>query len=626
MEPSFAGCFPRRPTFLTGVAVFGVAAFLPLRVLFALGVATTGDTTASFTGLATFFGEAAFLPPFLTGVAAFGVAAFLPLRVVFALGVATTGDTTASFTGLATFFGEAAFLPPFLTSVAAFGVAAFFPLRVAFSFGVSIGVGMDSFTGLSTLAFFAGETALTGVLAPRFPRGTFLVGDAGFGVAVFLPLRATDDGTDSFTGLSTFAFLAGEDAFTGDLPRLPRVALGVAVFAGLETFGWPLVALPLPFAGVAAFGVDALGLPLVDRPVVVLVGVKDFSTTGAATGDSGLGVSTFGFPRVDRPFAFGVTVFLTGDAFLGFPLVERDAAAFGEDSTSAGGDATATGDVVFFPNPLRPFGVTGLAGDDTTFLPLVAFPLTGVALAGTGVATFGVLTFFPLAIFLMDFTGEGDFAFGPGEGDAFLFAAFFVLGVFAFGVETFGLAISCCIPSISGDWGCLGVFINSLTPVNFGDFVAFGVFSSFRTPRTSGDFAAFGVFISFRTPRTSGDFAAFGVFIRLRTPRTSGDLEDFGLFMSSRTPKIFGDAAAFGVFKSFLIPLTFGDFGAFGVFNSSRKPDNLGVLGDFARFGDANILFTPVKPSDFLDLRCPEADSGDTSISPGPSGVGGRSE
>ena len=374
-EATFVGCFPLRPTFLTGVVVFGVAAFLPLRVVFAFGVATTGDSAASFTGLSIFFGEAAFLPPFLTGVAVFGVATFLPLRVVFAFGVATTGDGAASLTGLFCFFGEAAFLPPFLTGVAAFGVAAFFPLRVAFGFGDATGVGADSFTGLSTFAFLAGETALTGVLAPRFPRVTFFTGVAGFGVAAFLPLRTrvTGDWADSFTGLSTFAFLGGEAAFAGDFPRLPRVAFGVAVFAGVATFGCPLVALPLPFAGVAAFGVAAFGFPLVDRPFVVLTGVADFFTTGAATGDSGLGVSTFGFPRVDRPFAFGVAAFLTGDAFLGFPL-ERDATAFGGDSTSAGGDATFTGEAVFFPCPLRPFGVAGLAGDDTTFLPLVALP------------------------------------------------------------------------------------------------------------------------------------------------------------------------------------------------------------------------------------------------------------
>ena len=114
--------------------------------------------------------------------------------------------------------------------------------------------------------------------------------------------------------------------------------------------------------------------------------------------------------------------------FLGLSLVERDAAAFGGDSTLVGRDATFTGDVVFFPCPLRPFGVAGLTGDDTTFLPLVALPLAGVALADTGVATFGVPTFFPLWVFSLmdDFKSDGDFAFGAGEGDAFLFAAFFV--------------------------------------------------------------------------------------------------------------------------------------------------------------------------------------------------------
>ena len=125
---------------------------------------------------------------------------------------------------------------------------------------------------------------------------------------------------------------------------------------------------------------------------------------------------------------------------------------------------------------------------------------------------------------MANFKGESDFAFRIGESDALLFAAFFVLGVFAFCVETFGLARSFCIPSISGDLSSLDIFINSLTPVNFGDLVPFGIFMS------------------------------------LCTPWTSGDLIDFGLFMSSHHPETFGDATAFGVYKRFCIPLTFGDF------------------------------------------------------------------
>ena len=107
---------------------------------------------------------------------------------------------------------------------------------------------------------------------------TFLAGVAGFVLqsSYLFGEGSLGTGRDSFTGLSTFAFLGGEAAFAGDFPRLPRVAFGVAVFAGVATFGCPLVALPLPFAGVATFGVTALGFPLVDRPFVVLAGVTDF--------------------------------------------------------------------------------------------------------------------------------------------------------------------------------------------------------------------------------------------------------------------------------------------------------------------------------------------------------------
>ena len=67
---------------------------------FSLGVAGASDTADSLTGISTFFGDGfapcrpvffagdCFFVTFFTGVAAFGVAIFLPLRVVFPVGVA----------------------------------------------------------------------------------------------------------------------------------------------------------------------------------------------------------------------------------------------------------------------------------------------------------------------------------------------------------------------------------------------------------------------------------------------------------------------------------------------------------------------------------------------------------
>ena len=293
-------------------------------------------------------------------------------------------------TGLSTFFGDG-FVPfrlVFFAGVAALGVTAFLPLRVDLALGVA-GTGEEA-SIFSELAVFAGEATLAGDLAPRFPRVAFLAGVTAFGVAIFLPLRVvfafsvTVSGDDSgcFTGLSTLAFFAGETFFIGDLPRFTRAAFGVASLAGVGALGWPLV--DLPFTGLAALAGDALGvatfgLPRVDLPFVFL-GVAAFTIAGAGVrsdSDSfALGVATSGLPRVDRLFAFGVFTFLTGDAALAFPLVDLEGLGVvgSGDKTFSGELVTLTGDAAFFPRAERPLGVEGFTGDDTTFFPLVALP------------------------------------------------------------------------------------------------------------------------------------------------------------------------------------------------------------------------------------------------------------
>ena len=127
-----------------------------------------------------FFADDCFFVTFCTGVAAFAIAIFLPLRVVFPLGVAGAGDDTDSLTGLSTFFGDgfAPFRLVFFAGVAALGVAAFLPLRVDLPLGVAGTNGEASV--FSGLAVFDGVATLAGDLAPRFPRVAPLGRDDGF--------------------------------------------------------------------------------------------------------------------------------------------------------------------------------------------------------------------------------------------------------------------------------------------------------------------------------------------------------------------------------------------------------------------------------------------------------------